>query len=123
MTDPMLLVGRAKRGDLAAFEQLLVRHERLVLGTALRLLGRLEDAQDAAQEVFLKLHRNLHQFDEVRDFTPWLYRVTVNVCRDQQRARTRKLHALDSQPEQADAGPSPETSVLLDEHARVLADG
>ncbi len=45
----------ARAGDLDAFESLLRSHERQVLGTALRLLGRLEDAQDAAQEVFIRL--------------------------------------------------------------------
>ena len=65
-----------------AFDRILLAHERLVLRTALRLLGRLEDAEDASQEVFLRLHRALRRLDEERDLKPWLYRVTVNVCRD-----------------------------------------
>lgn len=77
----------AKAGDLAAFERLMRQHERLVFATAWRLLGNLEDAQDAAQEVFLKLYRNLAKVEAARSFTSWLYRVTVNVCHDYRRRK------------------------------------
>jgi RNA polymerase sigma-70 factor, ECF subfamily len=76
------LMKRAKAGDVSAFRQIIVQNQRQVLMTALRLLGRLEQAQDAAQEVFLRLHKYLHRYNETREFSPWLYQVTVNVCRD-----------------------------------------
>jgi RNA polymerase sigma-70 factor (ECF subfamily) len=76
------LVRLARRGDQDAFTRLVVRHERMVLRTALRLLGRLDRAQDAAQETFLRMFRYLGRFDETREMGPWLYRVVVNVCRD-----------------------------------------
>ena len=53
----------AEAGDLAAFDRLMRQYERLVLVTALRLLGDLEDAQDASQEVFLRLYRNLNKVE------------------------------------------------------------
>jgi RNA polymerase sigma-70 factor (ECF subfamily) len=84
---PPDLLARARRGDEAAFEELMRIHERLVLRTAVRLLGRLEDAQDAAQEVFLRLYRKLGIFGSPADIRPWLYRVTVNVCCDLGRKR------------------------------------
>ena len=59
----------------------------MVLRTGLRLLGRMDQAQDAAQETFLRMHRYLARFDESRDLGPWLYRVVVNVCRDVARHR------------------------------------
>jgi RNA polymerase sigma-70 factor, ECF subfamily len=84
------LVKQAKAGDPAAFEAILRRYQRQVLLTSLRMLsGNMEDAQDAAQQVFLRLHRSLHQLDENRSFASWLYRITVNVCRDALRARAR----------------------------------
>jgi RNA polymerase sigma-70 factor (ECF subfamily) len=73
-------------GDLA-FETLLRTHQELVARTALRLLGNRQDAQDAAQEVFLRLHRRLDKIDIARNVPGWLYRVTVNVCRDILRKR------------------------------------
>lgn len=80
------LAGTAVREALS-FEALLERHQRMVLRTAWRLLGRLEDAQDVAQEVFLRLHRHLSRIDLERGVESWLYRTTVNVCYDALRAR------------------------------------
>ena len=77
----------ARAGDLAAFDLLMRQHERLVLVTALRLLGVLEDAQDASQEVFLRLYKKLHKVETSGNLSGWLYRVTVNVCHDAQRKR------------------------------------
>jgi RNA polymerase sigma-70 factor (ECF subfamily) len=76
------LLEAARSGDLAAFEMLMRRHERLVLATALRLLGCMEDAQDASQEVFLRLYRNLGKVTATENLPGWLYRVTVNICHD-----------------------------------------
>ncbi|GMV99979.1 MAG: hypothetical protein AMXMBFR84_11180 [Candidatus Hydrogenedentota bacterium] len=87
-------VSAAKTGDLSAFDALLVRHEALVLRTALRLLGNREDAQDAAQEVFLRLFRHFDRFDGSRPLEPWLYRLTVNACRDAARRRMRTAVTL-----------------------------
>jgi RNA polymerase sigma-70 factor (ECF subfamily) len=88
-----LLLQRAKAGDLAAFEQLVVLHEQRVFQTALRLLHNVEDARDAAQEVLLRLHKHLHRFDEERTFQSWLYRIVINVCRDLNRRREKHLAA------------------------------
>ena len=93
--DLVLLLRRAKDGDTAAFEQVLLMHDRRVFRTALRLLGSVADAEDASQEVFLKLQKHLRRFDDTRAFGPWLYRVTVNTCRDLA-ARRRPGLPLDS---------------------------
>jgi len=84
-------VRRARAGDQAAFGLLMGRYEHMVLRTALRLLGRMDDAQDAAQETFLRMHKYLGRFDESRDLGPWLYRVVVNASRDVARRRTPAL--------------------------------
>jgi RNA polymerase sigma-70 factor (ECF subfamily) len=76
------LLDRAISGDLSAFERIIVRYERRVLSLSWRLLGKLEDAQDASQEVFLRTFRYLHRFDRRRPFEPWLIRMTLNVCHD-----------------------------------------
>lgn len=82
MSEVQTAIARAKQGEAGGFEDILVRYQRQVLRTAARLLGNREDACDAAQEVFLRLHKYLHRFNEEKKLSPWLYRMTVNVCRD-----------------------------------------
>jgi len=98
----------ARTGDRAAFDLLMRRHERLVLGTAYRLTGNLEDAQDASQEVFLRLYRNLGKM-EAGNLAAWLYRVTVNVCHDVRRRRLSTV-PVDDEPELAAGGADPQQS-------------
>ena len=97
-------VRRARAGDQAAFGLLVERYERMVLRTALRLLGQMDQAQDAAQDTFLRMHRYLGRFDESRDLGPWLYRVVVNASRDiaRRQASTRFL-SLDAVRQSDDA--------------------
>jgi len=83
--------------SLAVFERLMLQHERLVLRTALRMLGCLEDAQDTAQEVFMKLYRHIGEIDTARGVQAWLYRTTMNACFDQLRRR-RRTEAIGWEP-------------------------
>ncbi len=100
------LVVRAKAGDVRAFEAIMAIYEGRVLRTALGLLGHLQDAQDAAQEVFLRLYKFLPRIDENRDLRPWIYRVTVNVCRTIARKKRQTASvALDEVPESNFANP------------------
>jgi RNA polymerase sigma-70 factor, ECF subfamily len=92
------LIEAARSGDMAAFEGLMRRYERLVLVTALRLLGNLEDAQDASQEVFLRLYRNLGKLGGAENIPGWLYRVTANVCADQRRRRPATAPVEEAEP-------------------------
>ncbi len=93
------LIARARAGDRAAFDQLMIQHERRVVALAWRLLGSPEDARDAAQEAFLRVYKHLHHYDPAQDFNGWLYRIVVNVCRDLQRKRAR--HGLSFEAELA----------------------
>jgi RNA polymerase sigma-70 factor (ECF subfamily) len=117
------LVKQAKTGDMAAFEAILCRFERKVLLSALRLLnGNLEDAKDAAQQVFMRLHRSLHQLDENRHFSSWLYRITVNVCRDMLRMRARRSTlSLEEAGEPAAAGSVDDTMQRADQMRMIYA--
>ena len=81
------LVRRCVAGDSAAFEQIVMRNERRVLNLAWRLLGNKDDAQDAAQEAFLRAFKYVHRFNTRKRIEPWLMRLTVNVCHDLGRKR------------------------------------
>lgn len=74
----MALVHAAKEGDLAAFEQLVRLHQARVFRIALNIIGSREDAEEVAQEVFLKAYLNLGRFEERSRFSTWLTRIAVN---------------------------------------------
>jgi RNA polymerase sigma-70 factor (ECF subfamily) len=101
MTDTPELVRRAQQGDQQALEALVARYDRYVLGVALLTLGDRSEAQDAAQEALIKALRGLKGFKGESAFDTWLYRVTVNTCRDfQRRLARRRETALESEPSQ-----------------------
>src|SRR5689334_4372440 len=76
------LIERARSGNAEAFEEIVICYQRKILATAWRMLGNQDDARDAAQEVFLRAYKYLGSFNADQDFAGWLYRITVNVCRD-----------------------------------------
>ena len=76
------LVQRAKDGEQDAFEQLVTMYEKKVYATAYRYLGNESDALDMSQEVFIRVFRFLDKFNEDSSFSTWLYRITINVCKD-----------------------------------------
>ena len=77
-----LLVERAAAGDKAAFEQIMIHSQQRVMAMSWRILGNEADARDASQEVFLRVYKYLGSFKQDQDFFAWVYRITVNVCRD-----------------------------------------
>jgi RNA polymerase sigma-70 factor (ECF subfamily) len=88
--DIPVLVRRTLAGDATAFEQLIIRYERRIFALAMKLLGSTDDAQDAAQEVFLRMFKYIHRFDIHKPIEPWLMQMTVNVCRNIGRNRQRR---------------------------------
>jgi len=83
------LVASATAGDLESFNQLVVRWERPIYALAYRTLGREEDARDVVQEAFLRAYRGLKGFKGEAKFSSWLYRITLNLCRDWMRRERR----------------------------------
>jgi RNA polymerase sigma-70 factor (ECF subfamily) len=76
------LVARSMGGDLDSFNQLVLRWERPIYALAYRVIGREEEARDVAQETFLRAFRALKGFKGQAKFSSWLYRITLNLCRD-----------------------------------------
>jgi RNA polymerase sigma-70 factor (ECF subfamily) len=105
MSDTAQLVRRAQNGDSEALEKLITRYDRYVQGVALLTLNDRAEAQDAAQEALIKAMRGLKHFKGQSAFHTWLYRVTVNTCRDFQRRQARRRETtLDSAPPQLSTG-------------------
>jgi RNA polymerase sigma-70 factor (ECF subfamily) len=80
-TDEELVAG-AQAGDLDCFNQLVSRWERPIFALAYRTIGREEEARDVTQEAFLRAYRGLRAFKGEAKFSSWLYRITLNLCRD-----------------------------------------
>src|SRR5436190_4000743 len=88
------LVQRTLGGESAAFEQIILRYERRVFTLAMKFLGARDDAQDAAQDVFLRAFKYLHRLDVRKPIGPWLMKMTVNVCRNIGRNRQRRWNTF-----------------------------
>jgi len=84
------LIRRAQAGEEAAFAELVARHEGRAWRVARNLVGNREDAQDLAQEAFLRVFRSLERFDFQHEFSTWLYRIVTNLAIDH--LRRRRVH-------------------------------
>lgn len=84
------LIERARAGDAAAFNEVVLAYRKRILGTISRLIGRPEDVEDVAQEVFVRLYYSLDQLRTPEVFEPWLYRLTVNASYDYLRRSKRR---------------------------------
>jgi len=111
-----VLMGEIPRETTESFDQVVRQRETQVLRTAFRILGNWADAEDVAQEVFLRLHKNGLKFENEAAAGGWLYRVTVNLCVD----RTRSLRPSQELPELTSRDRSAEAVVLLEEKKQRL---
>jgi RNA polymerase sigma-70 factor (ECF subfamily) len=99
-------VDRAKRGDREAFSRLVRAHQRRVYAVAYQIVANHADADDVAQEAFVRAYRGLAAFDGRSDFFTWLYRIVVNTALNHLRSRKRAA-TLWSDRQDADEPPGP----------------
>lgn len=81
----MSFLKRFREGDAGAFEEIVRAHQDRVYNLCRYMLGNARDAEDAAQDVFIKAYRNLNAFEPAPSFSAWLYRIAVNTCIDYRR--------------------------------------
>ena len=86
--DDTVLITRAAEGDRTAFHTLVERHRPMVYRVAYQYAGNHHDADDIAQDVFLKVYQSLTRFRQDAQFTSWLYRIAMNACIDHQRRQS-----------------------------------
>lgn len=84
------VIEKARAGDSSAFNQVVLAYRKRILGTISRLIGRPEDVEDVAQEVFVRLYYSLDQLRTAEVFEPWMYRLTVNAAYDYLRRIRRR---------------------------------
>ncbi|MFZ2361667.1 MAG: sigma-70 family RNA polymerase sigma factor [Anaerolineae bacterium] len=128
--DEQALIDAACRGELAAFNRLVLTYQGMTYNLAYRILGNAEGAEDAAQEAFIKAYRNLNQY-RGGSFKAWLLRIVTNVCYDQlrhvQRRPASSLEDLSVDPEHAgklvDHAEEPGDYALRQELSQVIQRG
>ncbi|MDH3621431.1 MAG: sigma-70 family RNA polymerase sigma factor [Gammaproteobacteria bacterium] len=117
LTDEQL-VGRARQElpyRTRAYEELMRRHDRLMFGVSLRLVGNRQDAEDITQDVMLKIFSKLNSFEGRSSFKTWMIRVTRNACKD-----WLKKRAISKQYSQALANEPQEHSTIEYEEDRLI---
>lgn len=84
------IIIQAQQGDMQAFETLITTYEKKIYGICLRMMGNEPDAYDAAQEVCVKIWKQLGSFEGNAKFSTWIYRIATNQCLDHLRKRKQK---------------------------------
>jgi RNA polymerase sigma factor (sigma-70 family) len=116
-----MLVERACRGDPAAFEELVLAYQSLAFRTAFMIAGDAADAEEAAQDGFVKAHRALGRFRRGEPFRPWLLAIVANEARNRRRTRGRRAAlALRAAAEPCAPGGDPEEAALATERRQRL---
>jgi RNA polymerase sigma-70 factor, ECF subfamily len=83
-------IRQSLEGDPAAFEALVRKYQRMIHALTYRMTGSLADAEDLAQEIFIRAYRQLHQFRGDAKFTSWLYRIGINTCLNWRKSQLRR---------------------------------
>ena len=96
------LIKRCKNGDREAFNELFAQYESRVINIAYGMLSDRDDAYDAAQEVFIKVYKNISSFKENSSLSTWIYRITSNMCNDFLRKRMRSATTISIHAESDD---------------------
>ncbi len=87
--DDSQVVARHLAGDGLAFEELVDRYQRRLLNFVYRTIGDRERGEDLVQEVFIRVHRHLHRFDQTKKFSTWIYTIASNLAKNELRNRSR----------------------------------
>lgn len=132
-SDPVdrALIARAQRGDIGAFNELVQRYEKSVYNFAYRLSGNYDNANDIAQDAFIRAYNAINSFRGDASFSTWLFRITTNVFLDERKkARAHPQQSLDEylQLDESsvarqieDPSPTPEDIATGKEKTAVLA--
>jgi RNA polymerase sigma-70 factor (ECF subfamily) len=119
-----VLVARARQGDAAAYGGLVLRYQDLAFRIAYIVLGDAAEAEDAAQEAFIKAYYALPRFHAGAPFRPWLLQIVANQARNRRRAGGRRgalaLRKSVEDAPTAEAAPSPESNALIEERRQTL---
>jgi len=112
------LLAHMNRGDIGAFESLVIRYQRSALRAARRFVGDGHEAEDMAQEAFLQVYRNAHQFRSDATFKTWFFRILTNLCLN--RLKKKQPEYFYDPPMEIPAGDDPARSLELQEQRSAI---
>jgi RNA polymerase sigma-70 factor, ECF subfamily len=116
-------IEKAQRGDDESFASLVGAYQVPVFNLCYRLLGDRYEAEDAAQEVFLKAYKNLGRYDPERPFVNWILKIASNHAIDRlRRSKARPATELDEAESAEDAAPGPEATLAMKERQQMIWD-
>lgn len=113
MADEALIIEKAKKGDTEAFSGLITTYKKLIYNLCLRMLEDRAEAEDAAQETFIKIYRGLKYYNGSSKFSTWALRICSNVCIDIIRKKKARFVPIDDY--EFSDGSSPEKSYIASE--------
>ncbi len=123
------MLAQARAGDDDAFEHIVETYQKPVFSLCYRMLGNAGDAEDAAQEAFLRAYRHLNRYDPNRSFATWLLSIASHYCIDRLRKKKLPSFSIDNEAhdwwQPPDPGPTPEAVLVMDqkqERVRELLD-
>ncbi len=124
MENDQELVARVLGGDQAAFSELVELYQQQVYNLTYRMLGNVGEAEDAAQEAFLRAYQHLDRYDPARPFKTWLLSIASNYCIDRLRKRRLTWLSIDEplppHPNLTSSAPGPEEAVVLQERSHAI---
>lgn len=110
----------AQKGDVNAFTDIVNAHQNAVYNLCYRMLGDPYEAEDAAQETFIRAYKAMKSYDKKRSFTTWLLSIAAHYCIDQLRKKRLKVTSIEDTPylDIPDPGPNPEVSLTKSEQQK-----
>lgn len=110
-------LSQAQKGDPEAFTQLVETYQKPVYNLCYRMLGNAEDAEDAAQETFMRAYKSMRRYDNSRPFSTWLLSIAAHYCIDQIRRRRLSIVSIEELPvpDVPDLAPGMESKLGLKE--------
>ena len=115
---------QAQKGSVDAFTELVNSHQNAVYNLCYRMLGDPYEAEDAAQETFIRAYKAMKSYDKNRSFSTWLLSIAAHYCIDQLRKKRLKVTSIEDTPhlEIPDSGPNPEVSLTKSEQQKRVKD-
>jgi RNA polymerase sigma-70 factor (ECF subfamily) len=114
------VLNQVHHGNQEAFTQLVEAYQRPVYNLCYRMLANPDEAEDASQETFLRVYKNLKHYDNKRPFSTWLLSIAAHHCIDQLRKKRMVVVSMDALPyiDPPDSSPGPEASIYLKENQK-----